>query len=51
MSRYTVVLREKSPWGDIWAILDPKGKEVGLDRKTVAEQRCAALNSADAVKS
>lgn len=51
MSRYRLELREKSPWGDIWAILDPEGKVVGLDRETVARQRCEALNRQPAPKS
>lgn len=43
--QFTVRPHEKTEWGMMFAIVDPRGEIVGYDRKVPAEQRCAALNS------
>jgi hypothetical protein len=44
--RFTIRPHEETEWGTMFAIVDPKGEVVGLDRYAAAKQRCAALNEA-----
>jgi hypothetical protein len=42
--RYSVRLRERSKWGDLFDVVGPNGETVGFDRWKPVNERCAALN-------
>jgi hypothetical protein len=43
--RFKISPHEETEWGTMFAIVDPKGEIVGLDRYVVAKARCDELNS------